>query len=186
MMPTQRIRRRRVGAGALLLCTGLAGSAMAQLVMPDPHRHAPSTAAAAPEVRSVRTPGGWMLERVEPVAPAGTTARAASPVRDEERKANVRVVVTPAGLSMLEHVDAAPLPADAPVDTKRHVVRTLGNGQKVLELKGMAVDAVAPAPAARTAAPAPAGFKVVELRRQGGVLALPAEPEPKVLYRVID
>jgi hypothetical protein len=126
-------------------------------------------------VRAVPAPHGQVLERTDLPSDAAQAPIAAPGVQFREPRKRFQAVSTPSGAKVLEDMDAAPPPASAPIDPARLVERSDEAGQRILDLR----DATPP--------PQRAGPQriVVDIPADSAGAAMPVNPDPNVLYRVV-
>jgi hypothetical protein len=136
---------------------------------------APATKASVP-VRTVAVPGGLMLERTDVPQEPLTGSPAARGSQAQAQKQQYRTIDLPNGRKMLEPMDMPPAPATAEVmDPGAFVEQTGESGQRVLVLR----DQTPPPPRPGTV------LWIRAIPARSGTAAMPSEPEPNVLYRVV-
>jgi len=175
--PTSRWLGAWFGRSALWLTACCCCGASAQMLAPSPSPEVPD--APAPKrsvaVRTVPVPGGLMLERTDVPPEPATATNAARGDQGQEPKSRYRTIVTPSGRRVLEATDATPAPATGAMDPGRLEEQAGAAGQRVWVLR----DETQPKRnhgQVRWVRDIPADSRGA---------AIPSDPEPNVLYRVV-
>lgn len=175
--PTSRWLGAGLGRLGLWLTACCCCGASAQMLAPSPNPEASD--APAPErrvaVRTVPVPGGLMLERADVPPEPAPAALAARGDQGQEQRARYRTISMPNGTKMLEATDAAPAPEAEAIDPGRLVERTNEAGQSAWVLRDETPPKQNPGPL-RWVRDIPADARGA---------AMPSNPEPDVLYRVV-
>lgn len=174
---TRRSLRTGIAQKALWLAACCTWSVSAQMLAPKPNPEIPDAPAqeTSVPVRVVKVPGGLMVERTDIPSDQSTDTRAVVGAQAQEPNGRYRIVATLNGGRMLEAVDAAPPPESRAMDADRLVVQLNAAGQRMLKLRDEL-------PSKPYAGPR---LRVVDIVAGARGPAVPTDPEPFVLYRVV-
>lgn len=177
--PASTTRRRGAwcGHGSAWLVAWYCCTATAQMLAPNPNpgvQEPPPTKTDFP-VHTVLAPTGLVLERVDAQLEVSPAAGMAQVGPGGEQSGRYRVVTAPNGGRVLELLDGAPAPASDTSKPPAFVIRANGSGQAILELADEMPAPKRPEPPRR----------VVDVRADSLPAAIPRDPEPDVLYRVV-
>jgi hypothetical protein len=125
-------------------------------------------------VRVVPAPNGNVLERTD-LPSAALAGDRTSRSRSELQQGRVRIVTAPNGGQVLELIDVAPPPVEGKSKLPALVVRSNAAGARVLELPYETPEAKRQEPQRQ----------VVDIRAESSLAAVPREPEPDTLYRIV-